>query len=73
VSYFELVALSGHDPVGDIYRYLEIYFDNPGGFAAGDVLTFIADTDTIPEPSTLLLLGSGLIGVLVLRRRGSKK
>lgn len=69
VTYWGMVALDDQLPVGDIYGNLGIRFANPGGFAAGDTLTFIADTDFIPEPSTLLLLGSGLIGVLALRRK----
>ena len=32
-----------------------------------------SDRDIIPEPSTILLLGSGLIGVLALARKTLKK
>lgn len=40
---------------------------------SGDIATFNGQTDlyatTTPEPSSLLLLGSGLIGVMVMRRK----
>lgn len=74
VTYSDMVSLNAQEPVGDIFRYLKISFTNPGGFAAGDTLTFIADTDkVVPEPSTLLLLGAGLIGVFALRRKGFRR
>lgn len=42
-----------------------------GSAGANDFIT--APTTPLPEPSTLLLLGSGLIGVAGLARKGQKK
>ena len=81
-TYYGAVALTGSDPVGDLYRYLKIDFAS--AFASGEMV-FTQDTDNIllagdinpvnpvPEPATMLLLGSGLIGLVGLGRRKLRK
>jgi len=83
-TYRDMVALTGSDPVGDLWKVLDISFHAPySGY-----LRFKADTDNIaipgdldalpdpdsapvPEPSTLILIGSGL-GIIAISR-GVKK
>ncbi len=67
VIYRDIVALDGVDPKGDIYRSLDIQFNNTGGFSKGSSLVFSTDTDnltTIPEPATMILFGVGVLGVI---------
>ena len=81
-TYSGAVALNGDAPVGDLYRYLTIDFTGDY-FRQDDSLTFRADTDSlaisgdiapVPEPSTILLLGAGLLGLVGYnRKRFSKK
>lgn len=68
-TYSGLVALTGADPVGDLYRFLTIDF---GGFVEGTTLSFSADTDnltaplkaaTVPEPATMILFSVGIFGL----------
>jgi hypothetical protein len=76
-TYLNLVFVGANAPVGDLFRNLELVFNDGDGFSGA--MTYIADTDnvelppTIPEPATMLLLGSGLIGLAGFARRRFKK
>jgi hypothetical protein len=77
-TYRAQVAVVPNPPVGDIFRFLEIDFQNSGGFGTGRTLTYLADTDTttsvlfplpaIPEPGSLLLFGTAALGLACYRR-----
>lgn len=47
--------------------------NNPLGASSNDILLNSAEVDQVPEPGTLLLLGSGLIGLAGLARKKFKK
>jgi hypothetical protein len=46
-TYSDEVALTDSPPVGDLYRWLDIEFTNPGGFGSGQTLYYRADSDNI--------------------------
>lgn len=46
------------------------YYDS---FDSGGSYSFTLDLTPVPEPATMLLLGTGLIGIVVFRKRFSKK
>jgi len=59
-TYRDEVALVDQEPMGDIFRFLDVQFTNPGGFPDGKLIYFYADTDNIeyagdidpvPEPN----------------------
>lgn len=75
-TYSDHIALDGEEPVGDVWRNLEIDFTTGGGLIEGNDLTYIADTDNldggldpVPEPASLSILAMGVAGLAVRRKR----
>jgi PEP-CTERM motif len=77
VTYRDRVTLGASPIVGDLYRYLDIEFLTDLGynqFETNDELNYVADTDTIdhggeiPEPGTMILLSTGLVGAFLISR-----
>ena len=73
VTYRNAVGLAAGAPVGDLFETLDIAIGN--GVPQGENYSLVLDTDlatgltTVPEPASVLLLGAGLAGLAVLRRR----
>jgi hypothetical protein len=81
VEYTDRLSVGGTF-YGDLYTVMNVDFD--GRFLSNATLRFISDTDNsrfdsiivpvdppngVPEPGTLLLIGSGLLGLAMRRRR----
>jgi len=80
-TYIDEVSLTGDAVVGDLFRSLRIDFQGHGhaGLASGhspfryvtdtDNIETAGDIDVIPEPTSLILLSTGFLGLLALKRR----
>ncbi len=71
VTYSHVVAVGASPPQGDLWHVVDVRFSAPL-----ESFGFIQDTDNdvasaVPEPGTLLLLGSGFSALALRRRRNS--
>jgi hypothetical protein len=76
-QYSNIVSIFPNGPVGDLFERLQITFG--GAMGAGQTYTFRADTDSsplnlpppvvFPEPSTYVLMATGLAMIVAARRR----
>jgi hypothetical protein len=72
VTYRDQVAIADRDPVGDLYRFVDLYFGDAPGFRGQPAeLEFLCDTDRIcyvPLPSSLFPFGASLAGLIGFKR-----
>jgi subtilisin-like proprotein convertase family protein len=64
-----LSDFDGNSLYGDWHLFIEDRFDYDGG----TLNYFAIDVTVVPEPATMLLVGSGLVGLAGLSRRKFKK
>ncbi len=74
---WKAVVTGSWDAIGDDFRginanntWFEVTAANPLAVFEVNALTGVERVYVVPEPSTLILIGSGLAGLLILRRRG---
>jgi hypothetical protein len=77
-TYFNAVQLTGDAPVGDLFRNINIAFSAPLTYQLAyitdtDNLKFAGDIQPVPEPGTMMLLGSGLAGLVGYGRKRFRK
>lgn len=75
-TYSNPVRIGGSAAVGDLFQIVDVDFTGVGDGGVAGRFTFRQDTDNdlrlvpVPEPSTLVLFGIGLVGTIRARRRG---
>lgn len=82
VAYFGTSGVAGDDGIGIIpgtvglyaFGFEDVYYGNSDWDFDNAIFTIAADdiappTEVVPEPATLTLLGSGLVGLAAARRR----
>lgn len=76
VTYFDQVALTSAQPLGDVYARMKVDFVSPSGGDDpffGGAMQYEADTDIVPVPASVVLMGTGLLGLVGLGYRRKRK